>query len=37
MRIVNRLLPPGEVLAYATRQAQRFNRCRRPRCGRPSA
>ena len=25
MRIVNRLLPPGEVLAYATRQAQRFN------------
>ena len=25
MRIVNRLLPPGEVLAQATRQAQRFN------------
>jgi enoyl-CoA hydratase/carnithine racemase len=24
MRIVNRLLPPGEVLAHATRQAQRF-------------
>jgi len=25
MRIVNRLLPPGEVLAHATRQAQRFS------------
>jgi enoyl-CoA hydratase/carnithine racemase len=26
MRIVNRLLPPGEVLDYAGRQAERFNR-----------
>jgi enoyl-CoA hydratase/carnithine racemase len=25
MKIVNRILPPGEVLEYATRQAERFN------------
>jgi enoyl-CoA hydratase/carnithine racemase len=25
MKIVNRILPPGEVLDYATRQAERFN------------